>query len=66
MPFGLKNAPATFLKLMTQVFKDCSSFAEVYIDHILLFSNIQHHEHRSKVLQALRKSGVMARPSKYE
>ncbi len=37
MPLGLRNAPATFQALMEMVLKDCSSFASVYIDDVLVY-----------------------------
>jgi len=54
MPFGLRNAPAVFQHIMQQVLAglktgNCSKFASVYIDNIILFSStlkdpIQHLE----------------------
>ena len=38
MPFGVKNAPAVFQSLMTQIMKDCSKFARPYIDDVVIFS----------------------------
>ena len=44
MPFGLRNAPAVFQRLMQQVLaelktKNCSEFKSAYIDDILVFSS---------------------------
>ena len=38
MPFGLHNAPATFQRLMNQVFQCCQEFAHAYIDDIIVDS----------------------------
>uniref|UniRef100_A0A7N0ZWN0 Reverse transcriptase domain-containing protein n=1 Tax=Kalanchoe fedtschenkoi TaxID=63787 RepID=A0A7N0ZWN0_KALFE len=44
MPFGLKNPPSEFQKIMNDIFIPYSQFIIVYIDDILVFSkNIQEH-----------------------
>ena len=53
MPFGLKNAPATFQYFINDVLSDyLNDFVISYIDDILIYSNSleEHHEHVKKVL----------------
>src|SRR6218665_4185713 len=38
MPFGLRNAPATFSRLVTEVFKGLEEFCEAYLDDIMVVS----------------------------
>ena len=58
MPFGLKNAPATFQRLMNYVFKDLLDVCVlVYLDDILIFSKTreEHLKHIRIVFERLRK-----------
>ena len=50
MPFGLKNAPSEFQNIINEIFNPFSSFAIVYINDILIFSESlnQHKKHLYK------------------
>ncbi len=58
MPFGLKNAPSTFQKLMTQevLVGHLQHFVHVYLDDIIIYSETmeEHVNHVRKVFERLR------------
>ena len=66
LPFGLTNAPSTFMKVMDGIFSKYSDFVLVYIDDILIFSKTkeEHLQHLQTVLQLLRKHQLYAKLSK--
>src|SRR6201999_465082 len=51
------NAPSTFQRLMTQLFRECiGRFVYCYLDDIFIFSNSirEHQQHLARVFQILR------------
>ena len=69
LPFGLTNAPGTFMHLMHQVFREfLDDFALVFLDDILIYSKTieEHEEHVRCVLEVLRKEKLYAKESKCE
>ena len=69
MSFGLTNAPASFMDLMTRAFRPyLDSFVIIFIDDILVYSRSrsEHEHHLRIVLQTLRDQRLYAKFSKYE
>eukprot|EP00253_Pinus_taeda_P016981 PITA_16981 len=67
LPFGLTNAPATFMCLMNNIFHQyLDRFVLIFIDDILVYSCTieEHQEHLRKVLQTLREHQLYAKLSK--
>jgi site-specific DNA-cytosine methylase len=68
MPFGLKNAPAKFQRVMDTELRlaGCSEFAFAYIDDLLIASNTweEHVVHVDRVLQMLTDCNLRIHPDK--
>ncbi len=66
MPFGMKNAPSSFQRLMDTVLSGLESCSTAYIDDVLIFSKNgkDHIEDVSAVLKSLQEAGLTAKPSK--
>ena len=67
VPFGLTNAPATFMCLMNSVFsKYMDKFVLVFLDDILIYSKNEeeHEEHLRLTLKLLREHKLYAKLSK--
>ncbi|KAJ9516510.1 hypothetical protein QJQ45_011138 [Haematococcus lacustris] len=69
LPFGLCNAPATFQRLMNDIFRqELDDHVIVYLDDILIFSRTheEHARHLDRVLSLLRQHKLYAKLSKCE
>ena len=69
MPFGLINAPTTFMALMNHVFHDyLDKFIVVFIDDILVYSTMaaEHKKHLEAILQRLREKKLYTKFKKCE
>ena len=67
MPFGLKNAGATYQRLVDRMFqKQIGASMEVYIDDMLVKSTIAgfHIAHMSEAFQILREYNTKLNPAK--
>ena len=67
MPFGLRNAPATFQRVMDVILSSVRwQFALVYLDDVIIFSRSveEHFAHVRTVLSLLQKAGVTLRIDK--
>ena len=69
MPYGLTNAPITFMDLMHRIFQPyLDQFVIVFVDDILIYSQSEweHEYHLRIVLQLLRDHQLYAKFSKCE
>lgn len=66
MPFGLKNAPAFFQRLMDTTLRAQFEFCRCYIDDVIIFSKSfeEHLVHLRAVLSALRAKRIKCHPKK--
>jgi hypothetical protein len=65
MPFGLKNAPATFQRMMNKIFND-TAFAQCYLDDIVVYSKDfeEHLKHLEEVFTRLEENGLKCKQKK--
>jgi hypothetical protein len=69
MRFGLTNGPATFQRLINDIFLGyLDRFMTAFIDDLLIYSDneLEHQEHVKLVLQRLREAGLQAAIKKCE
>ena len=67
VPFGLTNAPTTFMCLMNNVFSQyLDRFVLVFLDDILIYSKtkVEHEDHLRLVLHVLREHQLYAKLNK--
>ena len=66
MPFGLKNAPSVFQRLMNCMLADMARFSAAYIDDIVVFSKTfeKYIVHLEAVFSRLEETGLVLKPTK--
>ena len=66
MPFGLKNAPATFQRLVDSLFDGTQRYIVAYIDDVGVYSHewVEHLQHLREALNRIQGAGLTLRPDK--
>ncbi|CAM4682139.1 unnamed protein product [Caretta caretta] len=68
LPFWLRNAPATFQKLVEGLLAGLGEYAVAYLDDVAIFSDswAEHLEHLQKVFEGIREAGLTVKAKKYQ
>ncbi|CAM5122719.1 unnamed protein product [Natator depressus] len=66
LPFGLRNAPATFQRLVDGLLAGLGEYAVAYLDDVAIFSDswAEHLAHLQKVLERIREAGLTVKTKK--
>ena len=66
MPFGLRNAPASFQRAMENILSELYELSSPYIDDVVIYSHTweDHLIHIDRVLKALTEHGLTIKPLK--
>ncbi|CAM4559362.1 unnamed protein product [Lepidochelys olivacea] len=66
LPFRLRNAPATFQRLVDGLLAGLGEYAVAYLDDVAIFSDswADHLEHLQKVLERIREAGLTVKAKK--
>ncbi|CAM4561587.1 unnamed protein product [Lepidochelys kempii] len=66
LPFGLRNAPATFQRLVDGLLAGLGEYAVAYLDDVAIFSDswADHLAHLQKVLERIREAGLTVKAKK--
>jgi hypothetical protein len=70
MPFGLRNAPSAFMRMMTKIIKGLEDICIIYMDDFIVMTEVddydQHLRDIEKVLQRFKEFNIKANPKKCE
>ncbi|GBN18709.1 Retrovirus-related Pol polyprotein from transposon 297, partial [Araneus ventricosus] len=66
MPFGLKNVPFYFSKMMNEILEGCDEYAIPYLDDIAIFSQTwdEHLKHLQDALERIKRAKLTIKPPK--
>ena len=66
MPFGVQGAPATFQRMMDKLLEESHSFANAYIDDLIIFSEewSEYIHHLQIILGRIKKAGLTMKKKK--